>query len=106
MPAYIVGDIHITDLAAFRAYVPVALTTIARHGGRVVAGGNKVELLDGEPMPERIVIIEFPDAQSARRWYHSDDYQAALKVRLATSHGRVVLIDGVEPSLRPLWPHP
>ena len=100
MPAYVVGDVHITDPAAFRDHVPAALATIARHGGRVVAGGNKIELLDGEPMPERIVIIEFPDAQSARRWYHADDYQAALKVRLATSHGRVFLIDGVEPSLR------
>jgi uncharacterized protein (DUF1330 family) len=101
MPAYVIGDIHITDSPTFRAYVPVALATIARHGGRVVAGGNKVELLDGEPIPERIVIIEFPDADAAHRWYQSDEYQAALKVRLATSHGRVFLIDGVEPLLRP-----
>jgi uncharacterized protein (DUF1330 family) len=101
MPAYVIGDIYITDPPAFRAYVPVALATIARHGGRVVAGGNKIELLDGEPIPERIVIIEFPDTEAARRWYRSDEYQAALKVRLATSHGRVFLIDGVEPLLQP-----
>jgi uncharacterized protein (DUF1330 family) len=50
----VVGDIHITDPAAFRAHVPVALATVARHGGRVVAGGNKIELLEGEPMPGRI----------------------------------------------------
>ena len=106
MPAYIVGDIHVTDPAAFRAHVPTALATIARHGGRVVAGGNKIELLEGEPMPERIVIIEFSDAEAAHRWYRSHDYQAALKQRLASSHGRVFLIDGVEPSLRPLGPNP
>jgi len=106
MPAYVVGDVHITDPAAFRAHVPAALATIARHGGRVVAGGNKIELLEGEPVPERIVIIEFPDAEAAHRWYRSDDYQAALKQRLASSNGRVFLIDGVEPSLRPLWPQP
>jgi uncharacterized protein (DUF1330 family) len=106
MPAYVVGDISITDPAAFGAHVPAALATIARHGGRVVAGGNKIELLDGDPMPERIVIIEFPDAEAARRWYRSDDYQKALKIRLATSRGRVFLIDGVEPPLRPLWPYP
>jgi hypothetical protein len=53
-------------------------------------------------MPERIVIIEFPDANTARRWYRSDDYQPALKVRLSTSRGRVFLIDGVEPALGPL----
>ena len=30
-----------------------------------------------------VVVIEFPDAEAARRWYRSDDYQAALKRRLA-----------------------
>jgi uncharacterized protein (DUF1330 family) len=74
MPAYVVGEIHITDPAAYRAHVPVALATVARFGGRVVAGGGKVELLDGGPMPERIVVIEFPDAEIARRWYRSDEY--------------------------------
>ena len=68
MPAYIVGEIHITDPVAYRAHVPVALATVARFGGRVVAGGGKIELLDGGPMPERIVVIEFPDAETARRW--------------------------------------
>ena len=53
MPAYVVGDIHITDPAAYRAHVPVALATIARFGGHVIAGGGKLELLDGGPMPER-----------------------------------------------------
>ena len=68
MPAYVVGEIHITDPVAYQAQVPVALATVARFGGRVVAGGGKIELLDGGPMPERIVVIEFPDAETARRW--------------------------------------
>ena len=37
MPTYIVGDIHITDPAAYQAHVPRALATIARFGGRVFA---------------------------------------------------------------------
>ena len=106
MPAYVVGDLHVTDPVAYRAHVPVVLATIARFGGRVIAGGSKIELLDGGPMPERIVIIEFPDSETARRWYRSDEHQAAVRVRLATSHGRVCLIDGVEPLLRPGWPRP
>ena len=96
MPTYVVGDIQITDPAAFQAHVPRALATIARFGGRVIAGGGKIDLLEGGPMPERIFIIEFPNADAARRWYRSDDYQDALKVRLASSHGRVFLIEGTE----------
>jgi len=50
MPTYIVGDIHIADSAAYPAHVPRALATIARFGGRVIAGGGRVDLLEGDPM--------------------------------------------------------
>ncbi|TMJ66168.1 MAG: DUF1330 domain-containing protein [Alphaproteobacteria bacterium] len=96
MPTYIVGDIHISDPASYQAHLPRALATIARFGGRVVAGGGKIDLLEGDPMPERVFIIEFPTADAARRWYQSDDYQEALKTRLSASHGRVFLIEGNE----------
>src|SRR5262249_62261896 len=96
MPTYIVGDIHITDPAVYEAHVPRALATIARFGGRIVAGGGRVDLLEGGPMPERIFLIEFQNADMARRWYQSGDYQEALKLRLSASHGRVLLIEGTE----------
>ena len=96
MPTYVVGDIHITNPAGYEAHVPRALATIARFGGRVIAGGGKIDLLEGDPIPERIFIIEFPNADAARRWYQSDDYQEALKARLSASHGRVFLIEGAE----------
>ena len=45
MPAYVVGEFHITDPVAYRTHVSVALATVARFGGRIVAGGGKIELL-------------------------------------------------------------
>jgi uncharacterized protein (DUF1330 family) len=96
MPTYVVGDIHITDPIAYQAHAPQALATIARFGGRVIAGGGKVDLLEGGPMPERIFIVEFPTSDAARGWYQSQDYQEALKIRLSASHGRVFLIEGAE----------
>jgi hypothetical protein len=47
MPTYIVGDIRITDPVAYQAHVPRALATIARFGGRVIAGDrNRIDLLE------------------------------------------------------------
>ena len=60
MPSFVVGDIEITDPVAYETHVPRALATIARFGGRVIAGGGTVHLLEGGPMPKRIFIIEFP----------------------------------------------
>jgi uncharacterized protein (DUF1330 family) len=94
MPAYIVADIQVTDPAAYDDYRPLAAASIARFGGRFVVRGGRVDLLEGEPLPERIVVIEFPDADTARRWYHSAEYQSALKIRQSASSGRVFLVEG------------
>jgi uncharacterized protein (DUF1330 family) len=94
MAVYIVVDLQVTDPVAYDQYRPLAAASIARHGGRFIVRGGKVDLLEGEPQPERIVLIEFPEAETARRWYRSEEYQAALKIRQAASRGRVFLVDG------------
>jgi uncharacterized protein (DUF1330 family) len=94
MSAYIIADIQVTDPVAYDDYRPLAAASIARFGGRFIVRGGKVDLLEGEPQPERIVVIEFPDADTARRWYQSEEYQAALKIRQAASRGRVLLVEG------------
>jgi uncharacterized protein (DUF1330 family) len=95
MPAYVLGDIRVTDAATFGAYVSPAGATITKYGGKVLAASAKPEALDGAAPPERVVVIEFPDAAAARRWYQSPEYQAALPIRLRSSEGRVFLIDGI-----------
>ena len=94
MPAYIIAEIQVTDPAAYEEYRPLAAASIARHGGRFAVRGGKVDLLEGGPAPERIVVIEFPDADAARRWYRSEEYQKALKIRQSASRGRVFLVEG------------
>ena len=94
MAAYVIADVGITDPVGYEAYRPLAAASVARFGGRFLARGGKAVLLEGAPAPERIVVIEFADAAAARRWYESEEYQAALKIRQANSEGRVILVEG------------
>ena len=94
MVAYVIADIEVTDPAGYEPYKPLAAASIARFGGRFLARGGKAMLLEGQPAPERIVVIEFADAAAAQRWYDSAEYQAALKIRQANSQGRVILVEG------------
>jgi len=94
MPAYIIADIQVTDPANYDQYRPLAAASIARFGGRFAVRGGKVDLLEGAPKPERIVVIEFPDVDTAHRWYGSEEYQKALKIRQSASRGRVFLVEG------------
>jgi uncharacterized protein (DUF1330 family) len=79
--------------------VPRALAIIARWGGHVIAGGGRIDLLEDDPMPERIFIIEFATSDAARQWYRSEDYREPLEARLSAPHCRVFLIEGSEISV-------
>ncbi|MGH7047394.1 MAG: DUF1330 domain-containing protein [Stellaceae bacterium] len=94
MPAYIIAEVQVTDPAAYEPYRPLAAASIARFGGRFIVRGGAASLIEGSSQPQRIVVIEFCDAETARHWYESDEYQRALKIRESASTGRVILVEG------------
>jgi uncharacterized protein (DUF1330 family) len=72
--------------------------TIAKHGGRYLVRGATAnpKLIEGEPEPMVIVILEFPDAASFDRWYNSPEYQKILPHGLQNSKGRLFTLEGVK----------
>ena len=94
MPAYIIAEVEVTNPTGYEAYRPLAGASVAQYGGKFVVRGGKAELVEGSKEPARIVVIEFADTAAAKRWYNSSEYQEALKIRLANSTGRVLLVEG------------
>jgi uncharacterized protein (DUF1330 family) len=94
MPAYFIAEVEITNTTGYDTYRPLAGASIAQYGGKFLARGGKTELLEGSPEPARIVVIEFADTEAVKRWYNSPEYQEALKIRLANSRGRVLIVEG------------
>jgi uncharacterized protein (DUF1330 family) len=95
MPAYIIGEVEITDPETYKRYTARTPDVIARYGGRFVVRGGNGEALE-VAAPKRIVVIEFPDRAAAKRFYEAPDYQEILKIRLSASKGRLILVDGVD----------
>jgi uncharacterized protein (DUF1330 family) len=94
--AYVLVEIEVADPQAYAEYLPLAEASVQRHGGRYIARGGLAETLEGE-WAGRLVILEFENLDAARTWYHSDDYQACLPIRLRTSKGRMIVLDGIAP---------
>ena len=46
------------------------------------------------PTDNRTVIIEFPSRESAEGWYKSADYQKIIGLRLKSTSGNLVILDG------------
>jgi uncharacterized protein (DUF1330 family) len=95
MTAYVVADIDVHDQEAYREYMALVPASLQPYGGRFLVRGGIHQTLDGEWQPQRLVVIEFPTADDARRWHQSQDYQAAMAIRHRTSTGSLVLVEGV-----------
>lgn len=95
MAAYVIARINITDPEAYEEYRKVVPATIAKFGGKFIARGGKLEILEGEVESLRTVILEFPTMEDARNWYNSQEYAAAKAMRQKASVGSLILVEGV-----------
>jgi uncharacterized protein (DUF1330 family) len=95
MPAYLYGNIEVTDPVAYEAYRAEVPALIAAHGGRYLVRGGATTVLEGPGVPQRQVILEFPDMARLQAFYHSADYQRLLRVRQSASNGTLFAIEGV-----------
>jgi uncharacterized protein (DUF1330 family) len=95
MPAYFVVELEVTNMEAMAPYREAVGATLAQYGGRFLVRGGATELIEGDPEPKRMVILEFADAAAIRRWYNSPEYQKILPNRLANSKARAFIVEGV-----------
>lgn len=97
MPAYAVFDIEVTDPDAFERYRAEVPAVLARHGGRYLVRGGELHAVEGEFGLTRMVIVEFPSLEAARRFYSSPEYAPLLQLRVASTRSRAVLVEGYVP---------
>jgi len=95
MAAYIYANVEVTDLAAYETYRAEVPALIAAHGGRYLVRGGAVTVLEGQGVPQRQVILEFPDMAHLRAFYRSPDYQLLIAIRQGASIGTLFAIEGV-----------
>jgi len=78
----------------FAEYRKQVVATVEAFGGRFIARGGKLTVIEGEWQHPRTVIIEFPTREAAEGWYKSPDYQKIVGLRLKSTSGNLVILDG------------
>jgi uncharacterized protein (DUF1330 family) len=96
MAAYVISEVESLDESYFERYRALAAASIEKYGGRYLVRGATPDVVEDEILPERrIVIVEFPDMATARRWYASSAYAEALAVRDLALKRRLLFVEGV-----------
>jgi uncharacterized protein (DUF1330 family) len=96
MPAYVIVETDVTDPERYEQYKAASPAAIAAGGGRFLVRGGELAVLEGDWQPSRIVMLEFDDLAAAKRWYESEAYQEAKKLREGAARLRVIAVQGLD----------
>jgi uncharacterized protein (DUF1330 family) len=94
MPAYIVVETDIHDPDQYELYKQATPAVVAAAGGRFIARGGELVVLEGDWQPKRIVMLEFPDLEAAKRFYESPEYQDAKRLREGAAGFNMIAVEG------------
>jgi uncharacterized protein (DUF1330 family) len=95
MAAYLIAEVEVHDEKLFEEYKKLVPPTIAAYGGRYVLRGGRVETLEGDWSPSRIVIVEFETAERARQWWDAPEYSEAKRLRQSAAHTRMIVVESL-----------
>jgi uncharacterized protein (DUF1330 family) len=97
IPAYAVAYLrNITFGNDIIRYLREIDDTLEPFGGEYLVHGGRIDAREGE-WDGDLVILRFPDADSAAAWYESAYYQRILPLRLNNSASMAAIVEGVKP---------
>ncbi len=83
MAYYVYGDITLKHQEWVEEYLSKINQFIEKHRGIVLSRTIKMEKLEGaRSLPTNVILVEFPDRNSAISFFEDPDYQPLRKLRL------------------------
>jgi len=92
MAAYFIVDVNVENPTMYAEYRALVGPTLETYGGKFLARGGATETIEGDWQPQRLVILEFADAEHFKRWYNSPEYSSAREIRFKASHAQAILV--------------
>lgn len=95
MSAYVIADVTVTDPEQMAKYREWSTKAAAEFGASFIVRGGEITVFEGDWKPSRVVILQFPSSDVAKRWYASETYQHAITLRKNAGVMRMVMVEGV-----------
>lgn len=95
MSVFVIASLTFTDKDRYRAYQARFAEVFRQSGGNLLVADEAPLALEGEP-PDKVVVMQFPDRETARRFLESPAYRAIAEDRKAGAAARAVLVRGLE----------
>ena len=96
MAAYLIVDTLLENADLYEEYKSKARPIIEKFGGEYLARGGRMTILEADLWsPARLVVIRFPDAQTATRCMKSSEYLEILPISKKSARRTMVVVEGL-----------
>mgnify|MGYP001176399535 CR=1 FL=1 len=95
LKGYILGQINILNIDMYKQYAEKVPKIIENYAGKYLVRAGKVTDLDGKSNGSRNVVIEFESVKNAKSFYYSDEYQSIINLRVNSSEGYLIIVEGI-----------
>lgn len=92
--AYVVAETWVENEQVLDTYKQLAAPSVLKYGGEFLAASGDLDLLSGHNSPDRFTIVRFNSRETARRWWDSEEYREARKLRAEIGPSQVVIVEG------------
>ena len=95
MSAFLIVDTKIKNENVYEEYKKLAKPIAEKYGGIYRARGGSLDVRETDLWtPTRIVIIEFPDVESAQAFVDSEEYAPVKPLRRNNADCTLFIVDG------------
>jgi uncharacterized protein (DUF1330 family) len=95
MSAYVVATVRrVQNRKALEAYWAKVGPTFEGTGAKPLAVYTPFKRIEGEGPVQAMVVIEFPDMETAEKWYGGPGYQTAKKYREGAADIDLIFVEG------------
>ena len=95
-PIYYIAEIDVKDVDAYtKEYAPKAQALIKKMGGKILAAGQKVTSIEGEPPKPRVAVQVWESMEKIKAWRGSDEYKEIRKIGDKYAKFRAFTIEGL-----------
>ncbi len=98
MTVHVIIDIKVLNKSMYEEYIRKVPAIVKSFGGRYIVRGGKITTISGNWSPERIILLEFDNAEQVQRWLNSPEYKNVAPLREnATITNAIMIESGVLP---------
>lgn len=95
MSEYVIFDVEIRDPVRYQDFMTQVKPALEAAGGRYLARGGPHKVYEGDWVPRRIVLLEFPSVSAWESFYNGPVYQSLKTIRDECSSARLVSVEGL-----------